>query len=365
MRRTFGKKLRMIAFAAVFGCLLAAKGTVASAATEAVYEYDDKTEGKDVIKGVITTYGLNVRTAPGKDNPVVKIDDEGVALDKNDHVAIIGEGESSGQVWFKVSFKRGENLIVGYVHSSYVTVTEEILPPIATPTPIPTPSPTPEPATPTPEPETPTPTLSPEESGNNGTTENNGGNGGGIIAILVVVAIAMGALVALWYLKKRNDDGKGAETNEKIDNLKNMTLPNAPLSPDGTPIAVMKRREVVTEPAEDYRRQPIERQDETSILADRERARLMNEEMIRQSRNGENVEEEAKLKEIAATLKEKEVVKEEIDRLRIGDMVYHEYFGKGIVRDNSDVKVIEISFGQDVRFLNKVSCAAKRLLRKL
>ena len=76
--------------------------------------------------------------------------------------------------------------------------------------------------------------------------------------------------------------------DEKIDNLKNMTLPNAPLSPDGTPIAVMKRREVVTEPAEDYRRQPVERQDEASVLADRERARLMNEEMIRQSRSGEN-----------------------------------------------------------------------------
>lgn len=365
MRKTFGKKLRMIAFAAVFGCLLAAKGTVASAATEALYEYDDKTEGKDVIKGVITTYGLNVRTAPGKDNPIVKIDGEGVALDKNDNVAIIGEGESSGQVWFKVSFKRGENLIVGYVHSSYVTVTEEVLPPIATPTPIPTPSPTPVPATPTPEPEPVTPTLPPEQTDDGEKNENGGGNGGSIIAIVVVVAIAAGALVALWYLKKRNDDGKGTETNEKIDNLKNMTLPNAPLSPDGTPIAVMKRREMVTEPAEDFRRQPVERQDEASILADRERARLMNEEMIRQSRSGENVEEEEKLKEIAATLKEKEVLKEEIDRLRIGDMVYHEYFGKGIVRDNSDVKVIEISFGQDVRFLNKVSCATKRLLRKL
>ena len=91
----------------------------------------------------------------------------------------------------------------------------------------------------------------------------------------------------------------------------------------------------------------------------------MNEEMIRQSRNGENEEEDARLRELAANLKEKEVLKEEIDRLHIGDMVYHEYFGKGIVRDNSDVKVIEISFGQDVRFLNKASCAAKRLLRKL
>ena len=90
----------------------------------------------------------------------------------------------------------------------------------------------------------------------------------------------------------------------------------------------------------------------------------MNEEMIRQMRSGEATDD-AELREIAESLKEKEVLREEIDRLRIGDMVYHEYFGKGIVRDNSDVKVIEISFGQDVRFLNKASCASKRLLRKL
>jgi hypothetical protein len=142
-----------------------------------------------------------------------------------------------------------------------------------------------------------------------------------------------------------------------------MSLSRAPLSKDGTPIPVRKRTEDDVQD-EEMRRYPAERQDEATILADKERARLMNEEMIRQKRNG-GIAEEEKLQEIAASLKEKEVLKEEIDRLRIGDMVYHEYFGKGVVRDNSDVKVIEISFGQDVRFLNKASCASKRLLRKL
>ena len=360
MRRTMGKQLKKVLYVALCGSLLFAKGTYASAATEAVYEYDVERGDGSVYRGVVTTYGLNVRSGAGKDNPVVKIGDTGVTLDKEDEVAILDQAVSNGQVWYKVSFLREETIIVGYIHSSYVNLTVDVVEPLATPTPIPTPTPTPAPATPTPIPVTATPTEAPQDE------NESGGGGGGIVAILVVVAIAAAALVALWYLKKRTEDVKGNETSEKLDNLKNISLSNAPLSADGTPIAVMKRREqVVQEPEDGVRRYPRERQDEASLLADKERARLMNEEMIRQSRTGENVEEEARLREIAANLKEKEVLKEEIDRLHIGDMVYHEYFGKGIVRDNSDVKVIEISFGQDVRFLNKASCAAKRLLRKL
>lgn len=360
MRKTMGKQMKKVLYVALCGSLLLAKGTDASAATEAVYEYDVERGESNVYRGVVTTYGLNVRTAAGKDNPIVEVNGEGVMLDKGDEVAILDQAENSRQIWYKVSFQREEQVIVGYIHSSYVDLKDDILEPLATPTPVPTPIPTAVLATPTTIPVTLTPTVTPQEE-----AEGKGGSGG-IVAVLVVVVIAAGAYVALWYLKKRNDDLKGNETSEKLDNLKNISLPNAPLSADGTPIAVMKRRESTEqEVAEEPRRQPVEYQDEASLLADKERARLMNEEMIRQSRSGGNEEETAQLREIAASLKEKEVLKEEIDRLRIGDMVYHEYFGKGIVRDNSDVKVIEISFGQDVRFLNKVSCAAKRLLRKL
>lgn len=361
MRRTVGKTVKGIVLAAVCAGLLLGKGITAFAATEAVYEYDVERGESNVYRGVITTYGLNVRTAAGTENPVVMIDGAGLTLDKDDEVAILDQvmGPKS-QVWYKVSFLRNDEIIVGYIHSSYVNLTVDVVEPLATPTPVPTATPIPTP-TEAPEEVTATPTPAVEEE-----PKDEGGNGGGLVALLVVVVIAAGAFVALWYLKKRSDDMKGGETSEKLDSLKNVPLSGAPLSADGTPIPVMKRREQpVQESQEGTRRYPAERQDEASILADKERARLMNEEMIRQRRNGEAEEESAQLREIAASLKEKEVLKEEIDRLRIGDMVYHEYFGKGIVRDNSDVKVIEISFGQDVRFLNKVSCASKRLLRKL
>ena len=359
MRRTVRRQMKKVLFAVLCGSLLLTKGTYASAATEAVYEYDVERGESNVYRGVVSTFGLNVRSGAGTGNPVLELNGASVTLDKDDEVAILDQAIDNGQVWYKVSFLKDENILVGYVHSSYVNLTVDIVAPLATPTPVPTATPIP---TPTEKPAevTATPTPQPEVE------VEKDGNGGGIVALLVVAVIAVGAFAALWYVKKRNDDVKGNETSDKLDNLKNVPLSNAPLSPDGTPIPVMKRREQpVQEDYEETRRYPAERQDEASLLADRERARLMNEEMIRQSRNGEIEEENAQLREIAANLKEKEILKEEIDRLHIGDMVYHEYFGKGIVRDNSDVKVIEISFGQDVRFLNKASCASKRLLRKL
>lgn len=359
MKKTMRWQMKRVLYAALCGGLLLLQKTEASAATEAVYEYDVERGENNVYRGRVTTDGLNVREAAGKDNPVVQLNDAGVTLEKQDEVAILDQAVSSGQVWYKVSFLKDETIVVGYVHSSYVELTVEVVTPLPTPSPVPTLTPTPTPAAPTKEPVSTTPTPTPQK-------EEEPKGGGGLVALLVVAVIAAGVLVALWYLKKRNDDAKGNETKEKIDNLKNISLPNAPLSADGTPIPVMKRREnVVGEPAEEKRRYAVEKQDEASLLVEKERARLMNEEMIRQNRNGENEAEEAHLKELAANLKEKEILRDEIDRLHIGDMVYHEYFGKGIVRDNSDVKVIEISFGQDVRFLNKASCAAKRLLRKL
>lgn len=358
MKRTMRKQMKRVLCVMLCGGVLFAGRASAYAATEAVYEYDVERGESNVYRGVVNTAGLNVRSGAGKDNAVVQLDGANVTLDYQDEVAILDQAVSSAQVWYKVSFLKNDTIVVGYVHSSYVTLTVDIITPLPTPSPVPTLTPTPKPSTPTPSPVPSTPTPLPQEGA--GKSDGNGG----LIAIVVVLLIAAGILVALWYLKKRNGDVKGSETNEKLNNLKNVPLSHAPLSPDGTPIPVMKRREKPVESEEEEKSAPVARQDEASLLADRERALLLNEEVIRQNRNGEN-EEEAKLREIAEALKEKEILREEIDRLRIGDMVYHEYFGKGIVRDNSDVKVIEISFGQDVRFLNKQSCAAKRLLRKL
>ena len=54
-----------------------------------------------------------------------------------------------------------------------------------------------------------------------------------------------------------------------------------------------------------------------------------------------------------------------INKLKPHDLVVHKYFGKGEVYDNSDVKLLEVRFGSDVRFLNKESLISKHLLVKL
>ena len=79
----------------------------------------------------------------------------------------------------------------------------------------------------------------------------------------------------------------------------------------------------------------------------------------------EELEEERELKQLSESLKEKEILRDEIDGLRPGDIVYHEIFGKGVVFDNSDVKRIEIRFGTDIRFIDKAGCVAKRSMHTI
>ena len=61
---------------------------------------------------------------------------------------------------------------------------------------------------------------------------------------------------------------------------------------------------------------------------------------------------------------EKKAFRKQLDELREHDIVQHIYFGRGEVFDNTDIKLIEIRFGNDVRFLNKDALASKKLITK-
>lgn len=365
MSKFKGKKLKSAVFCAMLcsGLLL---GTVqpALAATKAQYEYSMVNEGETVYKGIVNREALNVRKGASTDYSIIKdADGNDVQLKRNDEIAILDRKYDGDDVWYHVTFVRDGEFLEGYVFAEYVERSNEVVAPRTTPTPVPTEKPTPTPR-PTKEP-TPVPTAAPIPTVAPDPVDNKDGGKGTVVAIVVVLIIIVGGIAGFWYMK---NSMKQYEDDEEENEDERYRRANArgPLSKDGTPIHTTRRRnsddEEITTTA---RRAPRAKQDEVSVLADKERARKMNEEMIRQYRNGDIEEDEEELKKIAATLKEKEVLKEEIDSLHIGDMVYHEYFGKGIVRDNSDVKVIEISFGQDIRFLNKASCASKRLLRKI
>lgn len=73
---------------------------------------------------------LNVRKAAGKNNPLVQVNGKGVTLNKHDEVAVLDKTLSSKETWYKVSFRRGDSLIVGYVHGSYVDLKTDVITPL-------------------------------------------------------------------------------------------------------------------------------------------------------------------------------------------------------------------------------------------
>lgn len=365
----------------VFGtavCLMAtAAGTsaiTAYAAKEPTFQSTEETSAADAYVGEVNTDGLNVRIGFGADYEKLKVDGKSIVLHEGDLVAVMSSGTStSGNLWYEIRWMEDGMEYHGYVRAKYVDLTDEIALPLATPTPTatPTPEPTPTPeVTEEPEP-TEMPVTSPEPTqAPGGTTEKPGGLGSALKGIgLVLLLLVLAAAVYLYFMKRKKDAVK-TETAEKIDSLKNIQLERTEEEEEDTVVNIMRRRpepqasevrETPSRPKQSY-------ESEATLLARKEHARVMNEEIMERSRFYDPSEEKKKqdeLKQLSESLKEKELLRDEIDNLIPGELVYHEYFGKGVVFDNSDVKVIEIRFGTDVRFINKASCVAKKLMRKV
>ena len=335
------------------------------AATEPTYEYTNETSAVEAYVGtVVGTDSLNVRTGFGANYDKVQVNGSNVILMRGDRIAIMSSGNSSGgSLWYEVRWVKNDIEYHGYVSAKYIERSEERAMPIATPTPEPTPTPE---TTPTPEP-TPTPeiTITPEP-----TQVPKEGNGSKLwegILLIVLLLLLIAILYLIFRMKKK--EHATTQTTEKIDNLKNIQLRRQSESQKGQSVNVMRQKVELEEEEEkvnynkehDYTR-------EADMLARKEQARIVNEKIVEKSRfhdPTQNQEEERELKQLSETLKEKELLREEIDSLRPGDIVYHELFGKGVVFDNSDVKRIEIRFGTDVRFIDKAGCVAKRSMHKI
>ena len=349
---------------------VAAPAVAAYAETEPTYEYTELTAQVEAYVGEVNTDELNVRTGFGGGFDKVKYEGKSVILNKGDKVAVLAVGMSpDGNEWYEIRWVEDGVEFHGYVRGKYVTVSETKAHPIATPTPVATKAPEP---TPTPEPTkapeaTPTPmaTATPVPEPKNSEGGFNIWKGLGLMVLLLLIAAAVYAYI---LLKKR--EAAGAETSEKIDSLKNIQLKKSTENENGYPINVMKRRPDSNEDAADNTARPKSRgyESDAAILARKEHARMINEEIMEKSRfydPNEEKKKEDELKQLSESLKEKELLREEIENLSPGDLVYHEYFGKGVVFDNSDVKRIEIRFGTDVRFVDKGACVAKKLMRKV
>lgn len=295
-----------------------------------------------------TTARVNIRYGPGDGlYDVITHNGERITLDPDKEVLIVDEAlyEASGILWYNVIFQwKGEELS-GWATSSYVTV-------IATVTPTPTPSPTPAPATPTPSPEptpSPTPTPIPATPTPMPTIDPSSGDFRfvwGLIAALVVIAIVA---IAVIFIKNKMvySSARNHEMSQKMKRLKNINLAE-------------DKEDILSTTMITKRKRP-----EVRIVDENDEDREYDPELI-DSLFGEEFPAAEKVKqEPTRESEEKRALRTMINKLKPHDLVVHKYFGKGEVYDNSDVKLLEVRFGSDVRFLNKESLISKHLLVKL
>ena len=307
------------------------------------------TDGAQVMNRLgRTTARVNVRYGPGDGlYDIIVHNGEKVTLDNDVEVLIVDDSvyEASGNIWYNIIFDwKGEELS-GWATSSYIKV-------VATVTPTPMPSPTPEPATPTPSPEptpSPTPTAVPATPTPMPTIDPSSRDFRfvwGMIAALVIIAIIA---IALIYVKNKlvYSSARTQEMSQKMKRLKNINLAE-------------DKEDILSTTMITRRKRP-----EVRIVDENDEDREYDPELI-DSLFGEELPSAEKVRpELTRESDEKRALRNEINKLKPHDMVLHKYFGKGEVYDNSDVKLLEVRFGSDVRFLNKDSLVSKRLLVKL
>ncbi len=323
-RTDLSRFIKYIVFSAVFVIMLG----LAHQESVSADEEEDWTYYVGIANGTV-----NVRSGPGVEyDQITDSKNEKLKLSAQEEVTIVDESPSrEGKIWYKIKFVRDGVTYTGYATSSYVSKDESrtITPsPTPTPTPTPTPSPTPTP-TPTEAP-TPSPVLQKNEEEASSREEI-------FKIILFVIAFAILILVALIVYKLMSDKkGKsGNAASRKVDKLKKMNIENK----DGNrKVPQIKRLDSDSTAAEEVRQDVYYKKASAGDGAEDLR------------RNAEKDTDERKALRAA------------IDRLQEHDIVYHTIYGEGEVFDNSDVKLIEVRFGNDMRFLKKDQLVAKREL---
>ncbi|MBP5331307.1 MAG: SH3 domain-containing protein [Lachnospiraceae bacterium] len=283
----------------------------------------------------IATARVNVRLGPGEEYDKVTLEDKSnLQLTAQEEVIILDEAvAASGNVWYHIRVTRDGKEYEGYSTSTYLSKDENsaITP---SPTPLPTPTPTPAPtatSAPTSQP-TPTQPLVPSDN----TTPND--KGGILKVILIVVIIGVVGLIGLMVFKLLGSrKANGTNTSRKIDFLKKINL-------GGTSNSNRKLPQIKKSDSERNVREDVRSEIYYRNSVDDEYTEGANASMKAES-------------------DEKRALREAIERLQEHDIVYHTIYGEGEVYDNSDVKLIEVRFGNDMRFLKKDQLVAKRELK--
>ena len=319
-------KKRLLFFLAFFALILCF-GTVSAYAEEG--DGEEKVKYKGMANDTV-----NVREGPGtKFDKVIMEDKSNLQLHPREEIIILDEAAADdGTPWFYLSVTRDGVEYKGYSSSNYVSKLEAL----------PTPTPTPVPPT-----STPTPTLEPTEaptatnppiSGTDTNNANPNDKNSLKTAIIVVILVAMVALIGLLVFKLLgNRKVTGNSTSKKLEMLKKVNLEGSG-SNSGRKVPQIKKSDFDRSYREDVKSEVYYRNTADDYY------------------DGNNAS-------MLADSDEKRALREAIDRLQEHDIVYHTIYGEGEVRDNSDVKLIEIRFDNDMRFLKKDQLAAKRELK--
>lgn len=311
--------------------------------------------------------GVNVRVGAGEKNDKVMHNGEGVHLDEGEEVLIIGEEMVGKKPWYQIKITLDGEEITGFATSTYIEKTKKAVTPSPTPTPEPTATPTPKPmATPTPE-----PTIVVKNE-----TNVDGGSGNGTLKVIGFAAVTLivisGVVYAVIKRSKMNNDVPSTELSKKVEQLKKIKIENS--KEQDKPVAVMKRRPEIKTSDKIQDNHKNERKPDVYVKSSeranaefaaaseavltKESVELKNEDLKLPG----NVSPEEVKENVIKDNEEKRILRAQIEALREHDIVIHKYFGRGEVFDNSDVKLIEVRFGGDVRFMNKESLVAKKLL---
>jgi len=339
MKKSSGKFLR---FAAVLFAISMMFTVSANAGIED-YEYPH-------YVGVATAT-VNVREGAGVTfDQVTDASGKNIQLSTGDEVEILEERKADdGKIWYHIAFTQKGVEYIGFSTSSYLAKDNDR--PI-TPTPTPEPEPVVEPEELEPDlavdapvsgnaPEqNPTEAVTTVTDNNLETVEETEEEGGGfwtvIWIILLIILIFLGAVIGLAFFRYRKRNVPSSPVR-KVDRLKQMnnnprdTGRRAPQFRGTTQHPIQSeepRKEVYVK-----RRDPVADNyvpaDEADIESDNE---------------------------------DRKALREKIEHLQEHDLVRHIVYGEGEVHDNSDVKLLEVRFGNDMRFLKKDQLVNKREL---
>lgn len=320
---------------------------------------DDVTDTEAYYKGNVTNK-VNVRIGAGESNDRLTVDGAAVQLKAGDIVVILGEVMVGSKPWYHVRFELNGEMKEGYATSSYISKTDELI------TPTPTPELTKEPT------KEPTPTLSPTPIAADITdipaiTDSEEKGGFNVIFLIIGILVIIGIATVIIIRKVAGSAEKKEMTSavRKLQNSKLNAKGNGRAGDDeyGRNVKSFKSHSGKKTPEMKATKTDESNSDFTDRLASGVYVKPGSSNFSDGNNSKYSMEESLKTA-ASKESEEKQALRLEIDSLREHDIVEHEYFGKGEVFDNSDVKLIEVRFGNDVRFLNKDTLVTKKLLRK-